>query len=119
MSERSRAHRMDVLGGRIVNDGAEAADSRQNLVEISIIHEQSAWSDVARDAHVDITSKPFDLMELLGRFGTAAESQSIPLSAVSELQIGRLIDVNPIKFLQDGRWRLSLRATHAELALLG
>jgi hypothetical protein len=110
---------MPALGGQIVNHGAVAEEIRQDVVEISIVHGTSAWSDGARDAHVDITSKPFDLMELLGQFGSAAESQSIPLSAVSELQLGRLIDVDPIKFLQDGRWRLSLRTTHAELALLG
>jgi hypothetical protein len=108
-----RAH-----GGHIVNDVAGSAGGSQDLVEISIVHAESAWADGARDAMVDITSRPFDLMELAGRIGSAAETQSIPLSAVSELQLGRLLDVNPIQFLHDGRWRLSLRATHAELALL-
>jgi len=102
-----------------VNEGAETAGGRQDLVEISIVQAASAWSDGAQDAHVDITSKPLDLMELLGRFGSAAESQSIRLSAVSELQLGRLIGVNPIQFLRDGRWRLSFRAAHAELSLQG
>lgn len=87
----------------------------QDLLEISI--QESAGSPTVRERHssVDITSRPFDLVELVNRFDSAAGKQSIPLNTLAQLQLGRLLEIGPIRFLDDGRWQLRLLTSSAEL----
>lgn len=56
-----------------------------------------------------------ELTALLDRFDMAAEHQRVPIGQGRLLDLGRIVDLKPIEFGEDGRWELSVRTSAAEV----